>query len=268
MLQKIPFDQINFFREIHRKKENKSNKQSKIKNLIHKTFQPTETLKIGQITSHTPQSEATKKFNFFGVSLSESIQNSKSFNTNGYPLPFIKIIEFIETNNPQNQKVFKNKDFEAETNFFINQFEKGIIPDFQRIDVIILSNILISFLDKLEDTLIPSEFFFFVETNFSKRNLILLLKSLPDENFHCFKRLMKHLNFQLNHGQENALNLGFTYQMVILQGITYCKKKHNISDEISKILACYIGQYEDLFEGKLEKIVLSGRTRDLKFHFV
>jgi len=43
------------------------------------------------------EKKKTKKI-FFEVSLEESIKNSKDLNSNGYPFPFIHLLEFIENN--------------------------------------------------------------------------------------------------------------------------------------------------------------------------
>jgi hypothetical protein len=207
---------------------------------------------MGQNQKKSKLIEPRSKKKYFNVDLSTSIENSTSFETSGYPLPFIRVITFMEKNS-EHEGIYRLSGNSNILENIINQYETGKDPDLNSFQPIDVMGLLRLFLKGLSEPLATATLYpMFSTSDVSLKDIKLLTKLIPDPNKHCLKRLVKHLKIISSNEVNNKmtpLNLSVVFSFSIFWNDLTDNYQQFLmqSSKFNSILALMIENYDEIF---------------------
>jgi hypothetical protein len=228
---------------------------------------------MGQHQKKLKQIETQSKKKYFNVDLSTSIENSSPYETCGYPLPFIRVITFMEKNT-EHEGIYRLGGNIELLKELINQYENGEDPDLDNYKPIDVMGLLKWFLKSLPEPLVTSSLYpMFYTSDLSLKDIKLLTKFIPEQNKHCLKRMVKHLQIVASNEVNNrmtTLNLSLVFSFSIF----WNNASENMfeflmqSPKFNSILALMIENYEEIFCYPVNVKFIGVKFEDVSINFI
>eukprot|EP01080_Neovahlkampfia_damariscottae_P002844 gene2844-4250_t len=232
---------------------------------------------MGQIITvkphHVNKEKEPTNNKFFNISLIESIKNSEKYNTDGFPLPLIRVITFME--NPKNltiEGIYRISGMKEIENKIIKEYENGNDVDLTKYSAIDVMGLLKTFLKKLSEPLTTKELYqLFKTTDFSIQDIQRLMKLMPSDNLKCLKRLLVHFKLVSKFENENKMS-SRNLSIVFSYGLFWSSKDDEmeflkVNGQFNSLLNMMIEEYDEIFRDDLVNLKKVEKFQNLNFSF-